>query len=252
MNKIIKTVIVDDECASIRKLIKDLESFPDIRVIGTATSSEEARQIIIDAQPDLLFLDIEMPGLSGIDLLREIRQEIRPDMRIIFFTAHDKYFREAMFVSDFDYYLLKPYLPEELSEAVKRIRAKGSKATVEQLLEKVIRENRFALQTVSSLDILKHNDILLFEYAKGTRNWQVVFTDRNKPRNLLRTTVTAKEIMTISPNFVQISQNCIVNLMHLASIENKTLKCCFSHRPETEQNVSLRFYRKIKDMLDVL
>jgi two-component system LytT family response regulator len=113
MNDKIKTVIIDNDPSAISKLSDDLKSFPDIKVLDTATSIKKARSIIIALQPDLLFLGIEMPGMSGLDLLQEIRPEIHSGMRTIFCAAHDKYFRHVMLASDFDYYLLKPYRSEE-------------------------------------------------------------------------------------------------------------------------------------------
>jgi two-component system LytT family response regulator len=255
MDKIIKTIIIDDDPVSTKKLSDDLKVFPDIKVIDTATSAEKAVKITIDKQPDLLFLDIEMPGMSGIDLLKKIQPDINPDMRIVFYSAHDKYMRNAMLVSDFDYYLLKPYLPEELSMAVKRIRLKESRATVEQLLHKLIQDNRFSVQTISGIEIIKREDVLFFEYLKKERNWQICFTVPEPLRMplQLRATVTSKEILSVSPTFIQINQNCIINLTYLSFIENKSQKCRLNIPLDSpEFKISSRFYRKVKDALEVL
>ena len=249
MKDTIKTVIVDDDPLSIGKLADDLKTFPGIKVLDTATSADKARRIIVDLQPNLLFLDIEMPGISGIDLLREIQSEIHPDMRIIFYTAHDKYFRNAMLISDFDYYLLKPYLPEELSIAIKRIQAKENKATVEQLLQKIILEKRFAIQTVTGIKVLTHEDVVFFEYPKNKRNWHVHLADKQTIQ--LRSTITSKDILAITPNFIQINQRCVVNLSHLTNIENKTLKCDLNDYP-FEQEISPKYFKGIKEMLGIL
>ena len=68
MNDEISVVIVDDEAASIRNLSNDLAAYDDIRILETTTSAEKARKIIVRQQPDLLFLDVEMPKMSGFDL----------------------------------------------------------------------------------------------------------------------------------------------------------------------------------------
>jgi two-component system LytT family response regulator len=251
MNETIKTIIIDDDPNSIRKLSDDLKNFTGIKVLDTATSVDKARKIIIDRQPDLLFLDVEMPGMSGIDLLREIQADIKPDMRIIFYTAHDKYFRSALLVSDFDYYLMKPYLPEELSAAIKRIRSKESKATIEQLLQKLIREKRFAIQTVTGIKTLTYDEVLFFEHPKGARIWQIRLIDREAPPCTLRPTVSAKDILAITPNFIQINQRCIINLTYLSHIGNKTLKCELNGY-EVELELSPKYYAKTRNLLDVL
>ena len=249
MNEPIKTIIVDDDPVSILKLSDDLKSFPGIKVLETATSIEKARKIVIDMQPDLLFLDIEMPGMTGIDLLQEIQPEIHPEMRIVFYTAHDKYFRNAMLIADFDYYLLKPYLPEELSAAVKRIQAKEGKATIEQLLHKIIREKRFVIQTVTGIKSLSHDDVVFFEFLKKTDCWHVILSDNQHIQ--LRQTIRSKEILAITPNFIQINKKNIINFVHLSEIENKTLKCKLKGHPFDEE-VSPRYYKKLKGLLDVL
>jgi two-component system LytT family response regulator len=246
-----KTIIVDDDPVSIGKLSNDLKNFPGVKVLDTATSIEKARNIIIDRQPDLLFLDVEMPGMSGIDLLREIQPEINPNMRIIFYTAHDKYFRNALLVSDFDYYLLKPYLPEELSAAIKRIQSKESKATIEQLLHKIIREKRFAIQTLSCIKTLAYEEVLFFEFLKNLRSWQIRLVDKSQPNLVLRSSITANVILSINPNFIQINKRCIINSSYLSHIENKTGMCQLVHYPELLE-VTSRYYNQMKEMLDVL
>ena len=249
MNDKIRTIIVDDDPVSIEKLSADLKNFPEVRVIETATTVEKARKAILDMQPDLLFLDVEMPGMSGIDLLREIQPDIDPGMRVIFHSAHDKYMRNAMLISDFDYFLLKPYLPEELSIAIKRVQMKESKATIEQLLQKIIHEKRFALQTVTGIKVLTYNEVVYFEFPKNARNWQINLGDKRTVR--LRSTVTSKDILAITPNFVQINQRCIVNIIHLSHIENKTMKCTLNGSV-TEHEISPKYYKAIKEFLSIL
>lgn len=252
MNKKINTIIIDDDLAAIEKLSNDLRSFPEIKVLDSATSAETAKKIIIEKQPDLLFLDIEMPGASGIELLKEIQSEIAPDMHIIFYTAYDQYLRNSLLVADFDYYLLKPYLPEELATAIERVRSKNNQATVENLLKQ---ENLFAIQTVTGIKMLKQEDILLFEYPPNKRNWRIRFC--NNRYQSLRVGITSKDILPISPYFVQINQNCIINITYLASIENKTLQCKFHVYPDFDytdiiQEISPLYYKKIKNRLDIL
>ena len=96
MSEEITVVIVDDEAASIRNLSNDLCVYSDVRVLETTTSVEKARKIVIRQQPDLLFLDVEMPKMSGLDLWQSIRADVHADMRVVFYTAYDKYVLEAL------------------------------------------------------------------------------------------------------------------------------------------------------------
>ena len=254
MKKVFKTIIVDDDSASIERLQRDLAAFPEIKVIDTTTSVETGKSLIINKQPDLLFLDVEMPEISGIDLLKEIKSEINPSMRIVFYTAYDKYMLDAFRASAFDY-ITKPYLPEELELVIKRVMISSdeNQNSVENLLRKFTQKNnnRFAIQAITGVIMVKYDDVLLFEFPKNERNWVVRFT--NDKLLTLRATITSKEILSVTPSFMQVSQNCIINITHLSSIENKTLRCKF-YPPHEDiiQIVKPKYYKKIKEILDIL
>jgi hypothetical protein len=117
----------------------------------------------------------------------------------------------------------------------------------------LIEEGRyFAIQAITGITILKYEDVLLFEYVKNMRRWQVRLVSDKVYR--LRSTATSASILSISSSFIQISQFCIINLIHLLSIENKTLKCIFdvSTAAGGDQKVSPLYYKKMKSLLPVL
>lgn len=249
----ITTFIVDDELASVQTLRNDLVSYPEIRVIGFATSPNKAIREIIRLQPDLLFVDIEMPEMRGIELVGQLQPSLHADVRVIFYTAYDQYLLEALRASAFDY-LLKPYKPEELDFIINRLLSSPLKnaVNVEQSLRKLLaHDSKLAIQTVSGLLFIKQEEVLLFQFNREQRSWQLELTSRH--RHKLRTNTTAKDLLAINTAFAQISQDCIVNLNHLASIENKTLECNF-YPPFTdvEEVVSHRYYKKLKDQFNIL
>lgn len=124
MNRIISVIIVDDEPTSIEVLKKDLQQYPDIEVISTTSSAEKAKKLILKYQPELLFMDVEMPEMTGFELIESIQDEISPETRVVFYTAYDKYLLDALRASAFDY-LLKPYLPEDLEKLMERVKKSG-------------------------------------------------------------------------------------------------------------------------------
>lgn len=253
MNPKIITFIVDDDTMAIQKLSSDLAAFPEIEITRTWTSAEKAKCAIIKEQPDLLFLDIEMPILSGIELLKAIKNDIHANMRIVFYTAYDKYLLDALRASAFDY-LMKPYLPEELAEIIRRYHTclPRTRDKMEQSLLKLLNHNhKYAIQTLTGLLLVHSKEILLFQFLKDLRCWQMVLT--NYQTHKLRMNTTAKEILGIAPSFAQITQDCIINLNYLMFIENKTLACKFYPPFETEARiVSHRYYKKLKDKLDII
>jgi DNA-binding LytR/AlgR family response regulator len=113
-----KSLIVDDEADSRARLIRMLGNHPKISVIGEAQDGLEAVEKIETLKPDLLFLDIQMPGLTGFDVLRSIRADISLPL-VIFITGYDQH-ALAAFEADSLAYLLKPVEPERLATAVER------------------------------------------------------------------------------------------------------------------------------------
>jgi two-component system LytT family response regulator len=117
---ILKTLIVDDESLARRGLAHRLQNIPDIEIIGEAQNGREALNLIAEKSPDLVFLDIQMPGLSGFEVLRQLDIETMPV--ILFLTAYDEYAVQAFEANALDY-ILKPIDEERLNQVLKKVRA---------------------------------------------------------------------------------------------------------------------------------
>ena len=250
-----KVIIVDDNAKCIQQLYDDLSSFPEMEVVATVNSPEKALNIIVCEQPDMLFLDVEMPEMTGIELLKRVQPRLRPDVKVVFYTAHDKYLLEAIRASAFDY-LQKPYMFDELKTIMDRFRLNMPKNTdtLEQSLHKLLRQdkNTFAIQGFSGLMLVSCEKILLFQHFDELRCWQMMLTDSNKYHKL-RTSTTANELLAISKTFVQISKECIVNMNYIMSIENRTLQCVFCPPYDwLERTATNRYYKKIREMLEIV
>src|SRR5690554_8229345 len=111
-----KVLIVDDEPLARRELRRLLDAFPRIQVVGEAGNIDEARESIERLAPEIVFLDIQMPGGSGFDLLAQLDRV----PRVVFTTAYDQYAVKAFDVNALDY-LLKPIEPERLATAIRKI-----------------------------------------------------------------------------------------------------------------------------------
>lgn len=116
----IRALIVDDEFPARAELRFRLEKYADIEVVGEAASAREAMQLVNALEYDVLFLDVQMPGLSGVDLARQLRERIRSP-RLVFVTAYDGYAVDAFETRAVDY-LLKPFDDDRLDETVQRLR----------------------------------------------------------------------------------------------------------------------------------
>lgn len=249
----ITTIIVDDEPNSIRNLADDLTAYPEITILDTQTSSQKAKKSIIQYQPDLLFLDIELSTTNGIELLQEIRPYIYHNMHVVFYTAFDKYMIDALRASAFDY-LLKPYQTEELHQIIERVKLEKNNDPVnfEQAMHQLLSKDcKFAVQTVNNLLLLRDSEILYFQYSNENRCWNMTLTNMKQHR--LRLSTKARDILNLHSSFIRINTDCILNIDYLSSIENSTLRCnLYAPFNNLELTASRRHYSKIKEALKLL
>ena len=273
----IKVVIVDDEPQSIRRLQDDLATLEDFEVIATSSSAVSAKNLVMSIQPDVLFIDVEMPGQTGFEVLQSLRDEIPMELIVVFYSAFDKYMIDALRASAFDF-LLKPYQQDEFELVVDRIRQKmvdGDEKDSSAVLESSswpsvsamaslkaqdlsgvngllkTSAKRLAIQTISGLLMLKPDDVFCCIFDEDTHLWQLKLS--NGQIYKLKKQTTAKTILSMSPSLAQVRQDCIINLDYLLCIENYTLRCIFSPPFDQEEiTVSRRCYKAVKDQLEIL
>lgn len=260
----IKVVIVDDEPQSILRLENDLAALEDFEVIATSSSAMSAKTLVMSMQPDVLFIDVEMPGQTGFEVLQSLRDEMPMDLIVVFYSAFNKYMIDALRASAFDF-LLKPYQQEELELIVGRIRQKleggegASSSSSHQNSQDLTGLNgllgtsgkRLAVQTISGLLMVKPDDVFCCVFDEDTHLWHLRLA--NGQIHKLKKQTTAKSVLSLSPSLVQVRQDCIINLDYLISIENYTLRCIFSP-PFDQENiiVSRRCYKAVKEKLEIL
>ena len=269
----IKVVIVDDEPQSILRLENDLAALDDFEVIATSSSAMSAKTLVMSMQPDVLFIDVEMPGQTGFEVLQSLRDEMPMDLIVVFYSAFNKYMIDALRASAFDF-LLKPYQQEELELVVGRIRQKmeggdGSSSSSSsssfssseshQDPQNLLGVNgllgtsgkRLAIQSISGLLMVKPDEVFCCTFDEDTRLWHLRLA--NGQIHKLKKQTTAKAVLSLSPSLAQVRQDCIINLDYLISIENYTLRCIFSP-PFDQENitVSRRCYKAVKEKLEIL
>lgn len=111
----LRALIVDDEELARKGLELRLQNFPQVEVVGSCASAREAIAAIIDTEPDIVFLDIQMPGMTGFEMINEIQAAILP--MVVFITAYDSFALDAFKIHAIDY-LLKPVEDSRLAEAI--------------------------------------------------------------------------------------------------------------------------------------
>jgi two-component system LytT family response regulator len=164
---ILKTLIVDDESLARRGLIHRLKNIADIEIVGEAQNGREALKLIGERRPDLVFLDIQMPGISGFQVVRQLDIETMPI--ILFLTAYDEYAVQAFEVNALDY-ILKPIDEERLNQVLDKVRANLSQKRAlkqkRQLLELV---SQISGETISSFAELDEKKVAALAHTEPSR-----------------------------------------------------------------------------------
>lgn len=199
-----KALLVDDERLARAGLRRMLKAHPDVAVVGEAANADEAALQVRRLRPDLVFLDVEMPGKSGLQLLEEL-----DDLPLVIFTtAYRDYAVRAFEVSALDY-LVKPVSPERLAAALDKVRAAGARdrAPAPGLQQIFLREGERCW-------IAPVERIQLFE-SEG--NYTRVHFDGNRP--LIYRSLNALEGRLDPALFVRASRSHIVNLRAIQSLQ---------------------------------
>ena len=178
----LKAILIDDELSSLQNLRQKLDEFcPDLQVVATAQKPEEAMLLIKHHKPDVIFLDIEMPKMSGFRMLDELGE---CDFEIIFTTAYNHYAIDAIRISAFDY-LMKPIAIKELQVAVDRLNSLRNSQTREKIdilktsmNEKKSQDDKIAIPTSEGLEFIPIKNIL---HIESSSNYSKIFFRENKP-----------------------------------------------------------------------
>lgn len=215
--KLTRAFIVDDNRAAVELLRRMLEKNYSVEVVGTAYDAETAATKILNTEPDLIFLDVELPTMSGLDFCTKIRSELKPETKVVFYTGHDKYMLDAIRREAFDY-LLKPPTEQELSQIMTRyyenkLMDVPHSATSENHLPIILVVNSMSEHTT-----LRLTDCAFFRYNQDRRLWEVVCIDGET--YMLRHRTTSDMILNYSTDLVQIHKRYIVNINHIKKIQD--------------------------------
>jgi two-component system, LytTR family, response regulator len=216
MNKI-KTLLIDDEPRGLTSLQKLLElNCAEVDVVACCNSAEEAKEKISQLHPQLVFLDIAMPGKTGFDLLKDIGEI---NFEIIFVTAHNNYMVQAFHFSAVDY-LLKPVDDELLAEAVKRagkrIEEKTGGNPVETFLHNIRNKSgsqkmKLCIPSLKGFQVVEIQDIIYCEASSNYTNFY--FT--NRPVICASKPIHEYEDLLNDSGLVRIHKSFLVNLEHI-------------------------------------
>ncbi len=208
----LKAIIVDDERLARAELRKLLQDFPDIEIVDEAANAEEGVDKIETQNPDLIFLDIQMPGRTGFDMLNDLEKA----PHVIFTTAYDEYALKAFEVNALDY-LLKPIEPKRLADAVHKLQYEVNKdrAGINGMNRGPLTEaDQVFVKDGERCWFVKLSEIRLFE---SVGNYAKVFFGTNKP--LILKSLNSLEERLDDRVFFRANRKHIINLRWIEKIE---------------------------------
>lgn len=239
-----KALIVDDERLARKELTSLLQEYQEIEIVGEAVNAEDAEEKINSLKPDLLFLDIQMPGKTGFELLESL--DTVPD--VVFTTAYDEYALKAFDFNALDY-LLKPIEPDRLKETITKLLNKTNavEEPVDTTPAKLGPQDRVFVKDGDKCWFVKLEDIRLFE---SDGNYIKIYFDNFKP--MIHKSLNALDEKLDDRFFFRASRKHVINLTWVESIEswfNGGLMVVLRGGDKVE--VSRRQAARFKDMMSL-
>jgi DNA-binding LytR/AlgR family response regulator len=236
MSSAVRALLVDDEAPARSELRYLLGKHPEVQVVGEAASAAEALALAKAVHYDVVFLDVQMPGLTGLEAAPLVREQARPPA-VVFVTAHPEYAVDAFAVEAFDY-LLKPVDPERLARVVERLRERPAGGEPVQKIP-VVAGGRTELIDYDAI-----------HYVQADGDYSRVHT---YDRSYLCTTSLGELEETLPGNrFARIHRSYLVNLGKVAAVKRAApdrIRLALADAEKTELDVARRQSRQLRERL---
>ena len=231
----VRALLVDDEAPARSELRYLLQAHAEVKVVGEAASAAEAIELTRELTYDVVFLDVEMPGASGLETAPQIHEQ-REAPAIVFVTAHAEYAVDAFAVEAFDY-LLKPVDPERLARVVERLRDRSH--------ETAVPVDKVAVVAGSGTELLDPDQI---HFVQAEGDYSRVHT---YDRAYLCTSSLGDLEDRLGPKFARIHRSYLVNLAKVAGVRRASdrFRLQLGDEARTELDVSRRQSREVRERL---
>jgi len=221
----LRAIIVDDEPLAVSLMEKWLSSFADIEVLASCRNGSEAIRKVQELSPDVIFLDIQMPGLTGLDVVAQLQGDVMP--MVVFATAYDEFALNAFELNAIDY-LLKPFDFDRLHLSIERLRkrkllmdSQDRKAPLINAINSInsrsedgaIQARKLAIKDGGEIVLLPFEDI---EWVDAAGDYMCVHS--NGHTHIMRVTMKELESKLNAPNFLRIHRSTIANADHVCSV----------------------------------
>ena len=237
----IRSIIIDDEVGNQNVLNILLQKYCEsIEVIGIGGSADQAYILITELQPDLVFLDIKMPGKSGFDLLRMF-SEI--NFNVIFVTAHDEYAIQA-FEFNAIYYILKPIDHVKLINAVNKVEKNILLNTGNNVIH-FIQSIDEKSELIKNISLHKNGKVCIIDideicFIQAVRNYSEIITEDNQRLLSTKTLSNYEDLFSQHPNFLRINKSILININYIKEYTKGSVCFITVKNYEQEMEVSRR------------
>ena len=207
----LRVVLCDDERLALQRLRQLLAPHPDFQIVGEASNKATALKLIRKERPDALFLDVQMPGASGFDLLKSLSNP----PKFIMITAYAKYALQAFDVEAVDY-LVKPVTPQRFAQALQRLKAACKRSIPTVALKRT--DDQICLRTPQQTLVVPVRSIPLLQ-ADG--DFTRIHIPNSAPLMICQPLGNYEKILPFPP-FARIDRSHIINLDHITRVERKS------------------------------
>ena len=253
MSKLYKTIIIDDEPPARKRLLKLVENFPEtFDIMGLAENGLEAKEMIEILKPELIFLDIEMPELTGFELLEQLDNI----PMVIFCTAYDQYSLKAFETNSIDY-LLKPVRLERLQQSVNKLKLFSENSSSQNIL-KLLEELSFQKKEKKMTSItVKKEDKLVFikldevSYFSADERYVTV---HSKNGTYLSDEPLAGLALKLPANFLRVHRGVIINTNFVAEVQkyfNSRFVISLTNKKKTTITTGRSYANVVKNWMGV-
>jgi len=229
-NNSIRTIIIDDENEARAVLLNLFKNIPDIEVVAEKSTGSEGLDAILNLNPGLVFIDIQMPGMSGIEVVKKLA-ELQVKTTIVFVTAYDHYAIQAIKLAAFDF-LLKPVDPDELQEVIRKFQAKKLQlqhnSNFDDLLRQLNHENRVRLNTRCGYILVDPSEII---YIQADGNYSEIVFSLSK-KELVTLNIGTIEKLMPAGKFIRASRSSLLNIACLRKVDRKSRQCELEQKGE--------------------
>ena len=223
------TIIVDDDKLAGQDLATRLETFTEVEVAGVATTGMEGLTMLGKYSPDVIFLDVELPDVSGLDFLDRVERLMHGQCRVVIYTAYGKYVLPAFRKKAFDV-LLKPIDNDDLAFIMERLaneqvmmnpHADDLASSADGMVDKKHESKYLFFTNTLDFRLIDKRDVGLFQYNHEQRCWEV-FVAGNKSPIRMKRNLKSDFFTELTDLFVQVNQRQIINLNYLIEVVDNT------------------------------